>query len=91
MKEYVFDINDSFTASGSSNKQLLNEERKQGRREGIYFTKNMKKGEKITAESIEIKRPAVGIRSRYISLISKGILNKLVNKGQPVYWNDLEL
>ena len=41
-------------------------EKKFGRREGLYFKKDLSLGQKVYRSVIDIKRPARGIRSKYI-------------------------
>ncbi len=78
-KSYVDAIKKSFLCLGSYDKNLLEDEKKIGRREGLYLSRNIKKGEIIKNTDIISKRPAIGIRSRYRnSIIGSKALKDLI-------------
>jgi sialic acid synthase SpsE len=87
MKAYIFAIGEAYKALGSGDKSPLQREQEIGRRDGIYLTRNMSKGETISFEDIQVKRPAIGLRSRYITLAVGATLNQSVEKDQPLTWN----
>jgi len=89
LKSYVSAIHEAHEALGSGEKLMLPKERELGRREGLYLARNMAKGETITAADISIKRPAVGLRSRYASAVVGATLKKALNKDQPLDWDAL--
>ena len=71
-KNYIQRIKLVETLLGTSSKDMLPDEKKFGRREGVYFLKNIKKGTTIKKDFLYIKRPALGVRSRDIkSVIGK--------------------
>ena len=89
-KEYVIKIKNSFNLMGSYKKDFIEFEKKYGRREGIYINCNLKKGSKIKKNNLLIKRPALGVRSKYIGkIIGKRLLKKLT-KGQAIYFDNLK-
>jgi N,N'-diacetyllegionaminate synthase len=90
LKSYVAAIQEAHEALGSGDKQMLPEEREQGRREGLYVGRNMAKGETITSADIVIKRPAVGLRSRYASAVVGAKLSQALEKGHPLDWKVLD-
>jgi sialic acid synthase SpsE len=89
LKSYVAAIHEAHEALGSGEKQMLPKEKELGRREGLYVNRNMAKGETITAADIVVKRPAVGLRSRYASMVVGATLIQALNKDQPVGWDVL--
>lgn len=89
LKSYVSAIHEAHEALGSGEKLMLPKEKELGRREGLYLARNMAKGETITAADIVIKRPAVGLRSRYASAVVGATLTESLNKDQPLTWNVL--
>ena len=89
LKSYVAAIHEAHEALGSGDKQMLPEEKEQGRREGLYIGRNMVKGETITSADIVIKRPAIGLRARYASAVVGATLAKALDKGQPLSWDVL--
>ena len=50
------------------------------------FGRNMTKGETITAADLLIKRPAVGLRSRYANAVVGATLVQSMEKEQPLKW-----
>ena len=89
LKSYVSAIHEAHEALGSSEKQMLPEEKKLGRREGLYLSRDMAKGETITAADIVIKRPAVGLRARYASVLVGATLIRALKKDQSFSWDAL--
>jgi len=86
LKAYIETIRQSHQALGSFDKEMLPKEREIGRREGLYFSRSLKSGETISSSDIEIKRPALGLRSRYSNSIVGAKLSKDVEKDQPITW-----
>ena len=90
-KSYVSAINNSFLCLGSKDKFLLDEERKLGRREGIYLSREIQKGDLIKKTDLIIKRPALGIRSRYINYVIGSKAAKDLKKDQFLNFEDLNI
>ena len=49
----------------------------------------MAKGEVITPADILVKRPAVGLRARYASVVVGAMLTQALDKDQPLKWDVL--
>ena len=89
-KNYIKRIKLVETLLGSSSKDMLPDEKKFGRREGIYYSKNIKKWTIIKKDFLYIKRPALGVRSRDIkSVIGKKIIIDK-KKNTPVFKSDFK-
>ena len=89
LDKYIHDINQAFMSLGSHQKSLLSLEKEIGRREGLYITRDISSGDTISADDIESKRPALGIRSRYKNSIIGSNIQRDLKKGSPIYWEDL--
>lgn len=89
LKSYISAIHEAHDALGSGEKQMLPKERELGRREGLYLARNMTKGETITAADLLIKRPAIGLRSRYANTVVGATLVQSMEKEQPLKWDTL--
>lgn len=68
-KKYVSDIKIAFNSLGSEKKFLLPEEKKFGRRYGLYIKKDQKRNTIITKKMLILKQPALGIRDKYIKKV----------------------
>jgi len=90
LNQFVSSIHDVYTSIGKTCKELLPEERQYGRREGIYAAKNIKKGEKFTSDNLCIKRPALGLRSRYIGAIQGACAKVNIATDNPISWDHIE-
>ncbi len=88
-KNYVRDINDAYKCLGSSKKVMLEEEKRIGRREGLYAAKNLTKGSLLKEKDLIIKRPALGIRSRFYNSVLGSKVRKNIKKNEPINWNNL--
>jgi sialic acid synthase SpsE len=87
LKSYVAALHEAHQAMGSPIKDMLPKERELGRRDGLYAARELAKGSVITEADIAVKRPAVGLRARYASMVVGAILTKPVNKDQPITWD----
>lgn len=59
-------------------------------RRSLYFTKSMKKGEKITENHIKSIRPGFGIPTKYYDSLVGRIIDRNVEKGDRVLMGDVE-
>ena len=89
-KQYVKDIRDAEVSLGSENIEMHSKVRKIARRESIYAKTNIKKGEIIKKENLELKKPALGIRPRYISAVIGTRAKKNIIKTKPITWGSIE-
>ena len=89
-KCYVKSIKSSFSSLGIKEKKLSVTERETGRREGIYSSTKIFKGKIIKDRDLIVKRPALGIRSRYKKILIGSKLKKTVNKNKPISWDLIE-
>lgn len=88
-KKYVDDIKLGFRSLGKKEKIITVNEKKYGRREGIYLNKNLKKGSKITEKIISFKMPAIGINKKYFLSILGMKIKKDKRKNEPIFFEDL--
>ena len=87
LTQFVSGIREAYAALGSSEKHLLPKEREVGRREGLYLLRGMKRGEVLTDKDIIVKRPAIGLRSRYLQTIIGARLARSAEKDTPITWD----
>ena len=88
--KYVKDIKNACKCLGSFEKVMLEEEKKVGRRDGLYASKNLNKGSLIREKDVIIKRPALGIRSRYLKSILGSKVTKEIKRNEPITWDNLK-
>jgi sialic acid synthase SpsE len=91
LKQYVNSLHQAHKSLGASNKNLLPQEREMGRREGLYAARDIHCGECINPEDIIIKRPAIGLRSRYAPVIVGAKIKTFIAKDQPITWDHVNL
>jgi len=89
MKNYVQKIHRAFIQLGSGEKDLVPFEKKFCRRKGIYFSKSLKKGEKIKKEFLIIKTPAIGARARDVKKFIGKTLKRNVDAKKALFSNDI--
>jgi sialic acid synthase SpsE len=90
LTQYVSSLHEAHSAMGNATKELLPQERKIGRREGLYLKHSVKAGEIISAENLIEKRPAIGLRSRYRNAVIGATAIKDMDSDHPLTWNDLQ-
>ncbi len=83
-------IREAHLSIGTSKKSMLPQEKENGRREGLYVKKDMKAGALLKEEDIEIKRPAIGLRSRHFSKIIGSSLRQDLVRDSAIQWDHLE-
>ena len=86
----VLQIHESFDSLGSPIKELTENEKKEGRRDGLYYSEDLQKGDALSNNKVIVKRPALGIRSRYFDVVAQAKLKRNVTKDEPINWEDLE-
>ena len=82
-------IREAEASLGSPVKMLLPDEVRYGRRDGLYAAKSLSRGAVLKAGDICVKRPAVGIKSRFGRLALGKKLARSLSKGSPIAWADL--
>ena len=77
-------------ALGSSKKDVVEEENETVivQRRGLYAAKDIRSGEIITTEKIEVLRPALGILPKYKQVILGKSPKIDIKKGEPIYWEN---
>lgn len=87
LRNYINFLNEGFVSLGNGQKSLLDSEKSEGRRDGLYFSKNLKSGEILKKSDLDILRPRKGIDSRFLNIFVGKKLKKSVNKGEPARWD----
>ena len=87
-KNYCTKIKKAYLSLGSSQKILLQKEKEEGRREGVYSSRKLYVGEKLKKKDIIFSRPALGIRERdVVKYIGKPLKNDIM-KNTSLYESD---
>jgi len=89
LSSYVATVQEAHQSLGSAVKEMLPDEKQNGRREGLYAARDLSEGETISLSDLITKRPAIGIRARYQSSVSGAILTKQVRADEPISWDAL--
>lgn len=90
-KLMVDSIRETERAMGSTRKEVVTEEGETifVQRRCLYAKHDLKKGQTITAEDIDVLRPALGIPPKYKHLIIGKTVNKDIPARDPIFWEDL--
>lgn len=78
-------------AMGSTRKEVVEEEAETVfvQRRCLYAKTNLKKGQIITADDIDVLRPALGIPPKFKETIIGKTVNKDIPARDPIFWEDL--
>jgi len=87
--EMVQQIRDVQLAIGEGEKELHSEERRLGRRFGLYATRDIQAGERIAPDAISVRQPAIGIRARHRDQVTSLVSRKTIRASEPILWEDL--
>lgn len=89
LASYVAGIQEAHRSLGSCTKEMLPEEKQNGRREGLYAARDLNKGDVLTAADLIIKRPALGLRARYQTCVVGAIITRSICADAPITWDVL--
>ncbi len=90
-KAFTNNIHEAYLALGSCEKEMLPLEKEVGRREGLYCCRDIATGDYVRNEDIVVRRPALGLRSRYHGMIIGMRAKRAIKKGEPVTWSSLDV
>jgi len=87
MAMYVREIE---RAMGSTRKEVVEEERETVyvQRRGLYAKNDISKGHIMTADDIDVLRPALGIQPKYKGVVTGKVSKIDIKKGDPLYWDN---
>lgn len=90
-KFMVDSIREVERAMGSTRKEVVAEEGETVfvQRRCLYAKRNLKKGQVITEEDIDVLRPALGILPKYKNTIIGKAVNCDIPAGNPLFWENL--
>ena len=90
-KFMVDSIREVERAMGSTRKEVVAEEGETVfvQRRCLYAKRPLKKGQVITAEDIDVLRPALGIPPKFKQTIIGKTVNKDIPARDPIFWEDL--
>jgi sialic acid synthase SpsE len=89
MAEYVGSLRRIHQGLGDGRKEMLKEERLQGRRDGVCARRAISSGTILKADDLDIRRPAPGIRARDVARIVGATARHDINAGDPIDWADV--
>ncbi len=89
-KFMVDSIREVERAMGSTRKEVVEEEGETVfvQRRCLYAKNDLKKGQIITEEDIDVLRPALGIPPKFKSVIVGKVCKEDIEKGQPLFWEN---
>jgi len=90
LKKFVELIREAEMCMGLPFLEMSPEERKIGRREGIYAKSSIARGEGLVEEMLMVKRPALGIKPRYLNALIGARAKRKILEGEPIKWEMLD-
>lgn len=89
-KFMVDSIREVERAMGSTRKEVVEEESETVyvQRRCLYAKNDLKKGQKIRDEDIDVLRPALGILPKYKEIVIGRICKTDIDAGQPLFWEN---
>lgn len=87
----VESIREVESALGSSRKEVVEEESETVyvQRRCLYARRDIEKGHIITADDLDVLRPALGIPPKYKDMIIGKTVNKNIPANDPIFWEDI--
>jgi sialic acid synthase SpsE len=89
LADMVRQMREVHAAIGNGVKDMHPEERRRGRREGLYAAKAVALGERFTSDAIAIRQPAIGIRARQLDQLIGLATVRALKEGDPIHWDDV--
>lgn len=90
LRDMVHQIREVHAAIGEGVKEMHPEERRLGRRDGLYAAKPIAAGERFTEAAIAVRRPAIGIRARHRDQIVGLVAVHALREGDPIHWENVQ-
>lgn len=87
LDRFVSGIRDAHAALGGAVKRMLTQERSGGRRDGLYAARDIAAGTVLTARDVAVRRPAVGMRGRFLGVVLGSVCARDVAKDAPIDWD----
>jgi N-acetylneuraminate synthase len=77
-------------AMGTTRKFVVEEENETVfvQRRGLYAKRDLKAGDKLTDDDIDVLRPALGILPKFRSIIVGKTAKTNIEQGRPIFWSD---
>ena len=88
LAQMVKDIRTVEKSLGSLQKAMLPQERKFGRREGLYAARDIARNAEFAQDMIMSQRPAVGIDARFLKFVIGRRTKRNFKTGEPIHWGD---
>ena len=89
LKRLVAEMREAHLALGAPEKEMLPEERRFGRRNGLYAARDIAAGETISAADVAVRRPALGLRARHRDAAIGARARRPMAAGDPIDWDNL--
>lgn len=91
MKEIVDRIREFEVMKGSGSKRPVGKEirNRSKNRKSIVTIKSIKKGEKLTLENIDVKRPGYGIEPKYLDMTVGKTASREMEEDEVLEWSDI--
>ena len=89
LKQMVKAVREVEASLGSPIKDILLEEKGAARRESVVAAVNIPKGTTLIRDMILVKRPAFGIKPRFLDVVIGAEAKRDIEQGEPITWDML--
>jgi N,N'-diacetyllegionaminate synthase len=87
LKQIVKAIREVEASLGSPIKDMLPEEKEVARRESVTAAVNIPKGTRLIKDMLSVKRPAFGIKPRFLDVVIGTKAKTDIEQGKPITWD----
>ena len=86
---FVANLREARLSLGSPIKRMLPQERKAGRRYGLYAARDISAGTVLSRDDLAIQRPAAGVDRRFFEVVVGATCLHDVPKDAPINWSEI--
>ena len=89
LDRFVANLRDAHSALGAPIKKILPQERKTGRRYGLYAARDLSAGSVFSEDDLVVRRPAAGIDGRFVQVVVGATCLNDICKDAPINWDEV--
>lgn len=91
LADYVSAIQETYAGLGDGIKTIHLEEQNGRRRLSVHLRRRVAAGQKLSADDLEVRRPATGMRGRDLAHAINAVARHDLEAGAPLQWTDIRI